>query len=300
MNVGPRPGLRVLLPVIALTALVTAVVTVHLIGGSDDGESARATSIASIVLAERRQYSVQLPASYARSPQRRYPVIYVLDAPSQDAHTAASAALMARIGVTPEAIVVGVHNLDGESRQRDFTPPGMRQNADGDDDRTGRADRFHAFIRDELLPEIDQRYRTSSFRILAGWSRAGLFVVYSLTQDPGLFRAYVANSPAVWRDDAEMVKRLDRFLRSGSPTKTSLFLSLGSAENAKMKRGFLRAVALLRANAPTTLRWHQQLTPGAKHEDNPELATPIALRWAFDPRWDPASAAPDRPHDAEN
>jgi enterochelin esterase-like enzyme len=69
-------------------------------------------------LEEMRDYLVHLPNSYGHSPNQRYPVIYVLDGSSQNVHTAASAALMARIGVTKEFIVVGIPKVDGNGRQR--------------------------------------------------------------------------------------------------------------------------------------------------------------------------------------
>lgn len=117
-------------------------------------------------------------------------MIDVLDGSSQDVHTAVSAALMARIGVMPEVIVVGIPNIDGKVRQRDYTPPGMRQDIDDSDSPEGRADKFFAFMSTEIIPEIDKNYRTSPSRMLSGNLRGGLFVTYALTVDPSLFEAY--------------------------------------------------------------------------------------------------------------
>lgn len=281
---------------LSLTVILTAVITwfasLYVFERPVFDESVEQKTMLSDSLGEQRQYLVHLPESYKRTPKMRYPVIYVLDGSSQDVHTAASAALMARIGVTPEVIVVGIPNISGKGRQRDYTPPGMQQDLDDKDSPEGRADEFLAFVRDELIPEIDKSYRTSSTRILAGNSRGGLFVVYALTADPSLFNAYFANSPALWRDDSEIVSRLDRFLLEQPSLKSSLFLSLGSDENEKMRDAFQRTVTALTIRAPSTLRWRSQITPGANHGNNAELATPTALRWAFDLQWIPTGVAP--------
>ncbi len=281
---------------LVLTAIITAVITwfasLYVFERPAFDESVERNVISSGTLGESRKYLVHLPESYKRAPKQHYPVIYVLDGSSQDVHTAASAALMARIGVIPEVIVVGIPNISGKGRQRDYTPPGMQQDLDDKNSPEGRADRFLAFLSEELVPEIDRSYRTSSTRMLSGNSRGGLFVVYALTADPPLFDAYFANSPALWRDDSKMVMRLDQFLMENTSLKSNLFLSLGSNENDKMKNAFQRAVDALSSHAPPALRWRSQLTPGAEHGDNAERATPIALRWAFDPQWTSAGLAP--------
>lgn len=241
-------------------------------------EQVRQQSMHSTVLEERREYLVHLPESYAAQPARRYRVIYVLDGSSQDLHTFASAALMARIGVIDEVIVVGIPNVGGAGRQRDYTPPGMRQDTDPNVAAMGEADRFLAFLEQELIPTVEQQFRTSSVRTLAGNSRGGLFVVYAMTARPGLFDAYVANSPALWRDGGAMVRRLGDHLRSGSPNPGKLFISLGSEENDKMRSAFESAAAVLKRDAKD-LCWRAVVVPGAGHQDNAEKATPLALQW---------------------
>lgn len=275
----------------ASTAGITWLASLYICERPVFDESVQQHTMTSAILREERQYLVHLPQSYKFAPTQRYPVVYVLDGSSQDVHTAASAALMARIGVTPEVIVVGIPNVSGKGRQRDYTPLGMRQDIDAKNSPEGRADAFLAFIDDELAPEIDKSYRTSSTRILSGNSRGGLFVLHAFMADPSMFNAYVANSPALWRDDNEVVKRLDRFLRKRSPSQTSLFLSLGANENEKMKDAFRRTTTALNDHAPPTLRWRSEFTRGADHANNAALATPIALRWALDPGWQPVGLA---------
>ncbi|MEG2940771.1 MAG: alpha/beta hydrolase-fold protein, partial [Thermomonas sp.] len=217
---------------LVLVAAATWLATAYWFGREVPDPSVQQRSLQSTVLGEERTYAVHLPDGYARSPKQHYPVIYVLDGTSQSAHTAASADVMARIGAMPEAIVIGIPS--GDKRNRDYTPAGMRQDSDEANSPDGEAARFLGFLQRELIPRVEHEFRTSDMRVLAGNSRGGLFVVHALTTQPALFDAWIANSPALWRDDGEMVKRLQRFLRDTPDARTRLFLSLGGAENAKM------------------------------------------------------------------
>lgn len=90
----------------------------------------------------------------------------------------------------PEVIVVGLPNVRG-GRPRDYTPPFIRQNTEDLKSPMGRADHFLSFLKKELIPHIEREYRTVPFRMIAGHSRGGLFVVYSLIADPRLFTAFI-------------------------------------------------------------------------------------------------------------
>ena len=193
---------------VVITVGATFLTSLYFFERPQFGERVEQKSMTSSILGEEREYLVHLPEGYEHEATQSYAVLYVLDGSSQDLHTAASADLMARIGITPKVIIVGIPNVSGTGRQRDYTPPGMRQDIDFEDSPEGRADNFMAFFRDELIPKIDAEYRTTSTRMLAGNSRGGLFVLYALTSDYLLFDSYFAHSPAFWRDDAKIVTQL--------------------------------------------------------------------------------------------
>ena len=264
---------------LALVAFATWLATAHWFGREIPDPGVLQRNLQSRLLGEQRSYRVHLPDSYAREPHRRYPVVYVLDGSSQDVHTSASAELMARLGAMPETVVIGIPNTGSEGRNRDYTPPGMRQDADDAHSPAGLADRFLDFLQHELIPQVEREYRANGERVLAGNSRGGLFVIHSFIARPALFHAWIANSPALWRDDAAMVRRLDAFLRDHRDLRTTLFLSLGGAENAKMAGAYRQAVAVLQREAPPGLRWRSSITPDATHADNAQKATPLALQW---------------------
>lgn len=239
----------------------------------------------STVLDERRELLVHLPESYHRAPDRRFDVVYVLDGSSLDGPTAEGAAMMARLALTPEVIVVGLPNVSGAGRQRDYTPPFMRQDLDTADSAPGRGDRFLDFLERELVPLVERDYRTTGRRILSGHSRGGLLVVYALMARPALFDGYLAHSPALWRDDEVLVTSMAPWLAARASLDRFLYLSIGSEEVPRMMAGFdhLRDVLAQRA-AAAGLRWHADVVAGADHQANGTWASPLGLRAYFDAR----------------
>ena len=218
-------------------------------------------------LDEVRTLHVHLPADYRDSAQAQYPLLVVLDARGQAAHTAAEADRLARMGLAPPTLVVGVENTPG-TRDAVFTPPGLVEGA--------RADRFLAFLETELLPDLAERYRTDGTVLLAGHSRGGLFTTWALTQRPGLFDAVFAFSPSLWVGDGAAVPLLsDGLPRADAPTFH--YASLGDAEGSNMASGFDAWTAALEAHAPPALRWRAERTAHAGHGSTPRLATPVAL-----------------------
>ena len=124
-----RSIVTVLVVASVVTALGTTIVVKQQCEQEPDHTQVVADAIQSKNLAERRDLIISLPESYQRETARRYPVLYVLDGSSQTEPTAESARLMARIGVMPEIIVVGIPS-SSENRARDYTPQYMHADAE--------------------------------------------------------------------------------------------------------------------------------------------------------------------------
>jgi predicted alpha/beta superfamily hydrolase len=204
--------------------------------------------IHSTTLGQDREYFVHLPEGYEAHTAARYPVLYVLDGLSQSGHTAEAAAVLARVGMVPALIVVGVPSVNGETRNRDYTPPNMRLDTDAATSPMGAADRFLTYLGSELIPRIERDYRTTHPRMLAGWSRGGLFVVYSVLAGPGLFDGRFAHSPALWRENDLILTQLESALPADTAAPGFLYLSLGMEENVEWsttRRALLWAVLVL-------------------------------------------------------
>lgn len=264
-----------------LAGLLAAAVV--LAAAADAGAQAALTAnLTSSVLGEVRAYTVRLPEGYAREPQRRYPVVYVLDGPPLDDHTAQGARALAAAGQAPGLIVVGIPNMQRSGRARDFLPPFLSFARRDGSPFTGGADRFLRFLREELVPRIERDYRTTRPRLLVGHSLGAIFVCYSLTAAPAYFDARFAHSPAIWRDEDAVAADLARGLAAARGLGSFFYLSVGEKEGDGLGRGYPKLHAVLRANAAAAgLRWHAEITPGSVHETNVARATPSALRAYF-------------------
>ena len=181
----------------------------------------------SAVLGEERTVLVRTPAGYEAN-NVRYPVLYMTDGDAHMGHTAATVEFLTRNGRISDLIVVGVTNTD---RTRDLTPAKSPiKNAAGELQfpTAGGADNFLKFFETELIPEIEKQYRVQPYRILAGHSFGGLFVIHSMITKPGLFNSYISVSPSLQFVDSEALKRAENFLKNQKELNVSLYVSLGN------------------------------------------------------------------------
>ncbi len=170
--------------------------------------------IQSSILAEDRHYIVHLPASYKGDDlyvNKRYPVLVVLDS---DTHflpiCGLTHALSVNDEIIPEMIIVGVRNTD---RSRDMTPMTNKRTQENP---------FSKFLESELLKEVDRRYRTLPFRILAGHSLAGLFALDCFL-NKNVFNAYLAIDPSVRSGDEYIIKKADSVFKQDPNTRSILY-----------------------------------------------------------------------------
>jgi predicted alpha/beta superfamily hydrolase len=163
-----------------------------------------------------------LPESYTSDAETRYPTIYVLDGGLLFPLLVAYYRYLRIAGETQEAIIVGIsYGSDrfegGNYRSTDFTAPSVER------DYWGGAERFQAFLQNELMPLVEKRYRSdASRRIVFGHSLGGQFVLYSAQTMPELFWGHIASNPALHRN-------LDFFLAQRPASESSSRLFVASA-----------------------------------------------------------------------
>lgn len=262
--------------IILLTSAISIVLFSYLTGNPTYPESVIQTKIHSTILNEEREIIIHLPRDYNKN--KKYPVMYVLDGSSQDKHIANKFNILSAAGYVPETIIVGLPNVSGKGRQRDYTPPYMRMDIDEKDSPLGEGDKFLSFMEKELFPFIEKNYSTSEIRSFAGNSRGGLLVMYSLIYKPNLFQGRFCFSPAFWRDDNLIVKKVSDYLTSKTDLNSFLYMSLGDGENAKMKIGFKEMTKTFKENPNQELVWYSEFTKNAIHKNNAEVSASVAIR----------------------
>ncbi len=157
------------------------------------------------VLNEDRSIYVYLPDSYNES-TFNYPVLYLLDAEYEFHHTTGTISFLSGTGKIPEVIVVGIVNTN---RSRDLTPEAPNDKESkafwGE---IGGADKFRRFLKEELIPLIDNTYRTTNYRLIRGQSFGGLFGIYDFLLEDKIFNAYIITSPSVGWNENSLFKKL--------------------------------------------------------------------------------------------
>lgn len=266
-----------------ITVLIASVVSIvlfsYLTGDPTYPESVLQLKIHSKILNEKREVIIHLPVDYDE--KKKYPVMYVLDGSSQDKHIANKFDILSSAGYVPETIVVGIPNVSGKGRQRDYTPPFMKRDIDEKDSALGAGDQFLSFMEKELIPFIEKNYSVSENRTIAGNSRGGLLVMYSLLYKPDLFKGRFCFSPAFWRDDNLIVEKVSDFLATHKNLSSFLYLSLGALENEKMKKGFNEMTKALSEKENGQLIWYSDFTKTADHQNNAELSASVGIqKWA--------------------
>ncbi len=201
-------------------------------------------TVYSRILEEERPVLIDLPTGYDLT-QTRFPVLYLLDGLTHFHHATATVDFLARNGRIPQMIIVGIPNV---SRTRDLTPTPVE-----DRELSGGGDNFLKFIEDELMPYIDDKYRTQPHRVLFGHSLAGMFSIYSLLSKPDLFAGYIAASPYLQYDDGHVVGLVESQFAGLAGDRKSLFITLG--DEPEYTETVDRLVDLLGNTDENQLRW---------------------------------------------
>jgi len=231
-------------------------------GASSGLDGAERLLLRSSVLGEERVLAVVTPASYARG-QERYPVLYLTDGDAQMGHARATAEFLARNGLMPEVILVGILNTE---RSRDLTATPGTKEEQASHPAAGGGERFLDFIEKELIPAVDVRYRTVPMRLYAGHSLGGLLGLHALFRRPGLFQAVVVASPSLGWDDGLIVRDVRAVTPGTGRVPRALYLTVGGQEASPL---VLEDFQLL-AKAMKTLPWPDfasgwQVLPGEDH-----------------------------------
>ncbi|WP_298547340.1 alpha/beta hydrolase-fold protein [uncultured Aquimarina sp.] len=141
----------------------------------------------SIKLDQNRDLKIQLPRNYEKNEDKTYPVIIVLDGDHLFEPVAGNVDYFSYWEDMPESIVVGV--LQRKTREDDcrydlasYLPE-------------GKGAEFFEFIGQELLPYIEETYRTAQLKMIVGHDYTSNFINYFLFKDNPIFQAYINLSP---------------------------------------------------------------------------------------------------------
>jgi len=231
---------------------------------------------------------VGLPESYAKEPQRRYPVLYLLDGQWDFNIVNQMSGALRYDKVIPEILIVGI-TYAGEKpnytelRRADYTPTHW-QPPDESAPFGGDAPKFLSFLHEHLLPTVEARYRVdASQRLLAGHSAGGLFTLYALLEQPDLFQSYLALSPATFWGNRLLFERERQFHAQHPSLQKRIWMSVGELEWPDYARHAKDFFSQFEASHYEGLALRTQIIPGERHAGVKPEAFNRALRFVFEP-----------------
>lgn len=270
---------------IVLSLLLSAVSAAPLMAAEPTAQTAAASplvigetfTIQSKALGETRRINVYRPRPWGLDPKTPLPVLYMPDGGIGEdfLHVAGLVQVLTGNGSMRPFLLVGIENTE---RRRDMTGPSRDPEDQKIAPRIGGSAAYRDFLRDELMPQIRQRYATTDERALIGESLAGLFVIETLLQEPAMFNSYIALDPSLWWNHGALLSGAGKQVPSVARSGARLFLA--SSGQPELAASSARLAALLQQASPATLVKYQPL-PEETHATIYHQAALQGLRTLF-------------------
>ena len=233
--------------------------------------------IASNQVGEERVINVWTPSNYKTSTDS-LPVMYMADGGVKEdfPHIANTLSELIIAKKIPPTILVGIANTQ---RRRDLSGPTEIEKDKEVAPVVGGSEKFRAFIKEELFPEISKRYRTTSEKSIIGESLSGLFVVETFFLTPEMFDNYIAFDPSLWWNNHYLVRTAKEHLALFPKTEKRIWFAGSSAEDISQYTNSLAEI-LKTENLPN-INWIYSPEPKEKHNTIFRATKEKAIIWTF-------------------
>ncbi len=144
----------------------------------------------SFSLKQERILKIYVPESFKENEKNTYPATILMDGEFLFDVYVANSKLFAKRDKAPEQIVVGIYQNQNNERYADcdYSEDTGLPNED--------SSKFYGFVRDELLPYLDDNYPTSLFKTVMGNTITGNFINYFFLEETPVFNAYININPS--------------------------------------------------------------------------------------------------------
>ncbi|WP_178988388.1 alpha/beta hydrolase [Winogradskyella schleiferi] len=233
-------------------------------------------TIDSKIVNETRVINVWTPPNY-KSSNDAFPVLYMPDGgivQEDFPHIANTVAKLVENKSIPPIILVGIENTD---RRKDLSGPSEVKEDEQYCPLTDGAKNFRAFITDELMAEINEKYRTTNEKGIIGESLAGLFVMETFFLKPDTFDFYVAMDPSLWWNNHYLERNAKRYLENFPDKKIKLWFAGSGVEDISVHTNNLAKT--LENEAAQELIWKYSDEPKEKHNAIFRATKEKALTW---------------------
>ena len=174
-------------------------------------------TILSKYLNEKRSIEIQLPRSYDANPDKKYPLIVVLDGDYMFNIVAGSVDYLSYWGDIPENLIVGI-----DQKETRFKDSSVLDNITHTPITSTAS--FYDFIVNELIPYFSKNFRISNFRVILGHERTANFANFFLLKKNPVFRGVISISPKI-------SKNMNTYLYENlSKTNSNIVYTLSSSK----------------------------------------------------------------------
>jgi hypothetical protein len=158
-------------------------------------------------------------------------------------------------------------------RRRDFISPTAAGSIN-----SGQAEHFYQFLKTELIPAINLKYKTNAENnSIIGHSLGGLFVFYCLFKNEAVFKNYYALSPSLWINNYSIYNFNN--LSNENVKATHLYFSAGGLEIVNhIKKGTNQMKRFLDMKKYPNLNYQYQIHGGRTHNSQVEKSFDYLLR----------------------
>lgn len=227
---------------------------------------------------ETRIINVWIPEKYKDS-SVSLPVMYMADGGIVDEdfpHVANTFEKLINENKLMPMMLVGITNTQ---RRRDLSGPTEIESDKSIAPVVGGSAQFRAFISEELIPEIEKRYHTTSVRGILGESLSGLFVMETFLLQPDLFDIYIAFDPSLWWNNHKMTDQSSQYLNNFPNSRKILWFAGSDAEDIfSYTRQLDRILQKLNLSQ---LKWKYVDMPNQHHNTIFRAAKEEAFIWAL-------------------
>jgi predicted alpha/beta superfamily hydrolase len=216
------------------------------------------------ILKEDRNINIYLPEEFNPTDATKYPVIYILDGGVEEDffHIAGIVRYNTQPWVErfPRSIVVGIENTN---RRRDFTyavpdlnfleKEGFKKESFP---QYGGSEKYISFLKNELQPYIEKKYKANNNRTIIGESLAGLMSTEILLKEPEMFNQYIIISPSMWWGGEKLLKEADSLLKSRLKTTKNVYIGApNKEEDVRMYNEAEALYKILKSNKNITVNF---------------------------------------------
>lgn len=216
-----------------------------------------------------KRIKIQLPRNYETNQDKRYPIVLVLDGDYLFEPVAGNVDYSSYWEDMPESIVVGI--MQAETRYEDcsYDDASFLPDEDGS--------KFFEFIGMELIPHIDNKFRTAKFIIGVGHDFTANFINYYLFKSPPLLNGYINLSP----DFAPMMEQRIADRIPAIPERIFYYLATGTDDIKGLRESSESLNSQLKEIKSPTFNYYFDNFEGATHYSLVARGIPHALEKIF-------------------